>query len=163
MVEEKFQLFRTFYITRSALECRLVFGAIHKRQIINPEHLYKNTIGNFENFCIDFLDNSIETIKLNNPNYARSIILNDKYYRRSVIKGLYEQENKLTEREIECLYWAAHGKSSEETASILKIKKTTIDEHKRNIKKKLNSSNLAQAVYEAIKRGYIGALNKIQL
>lgn len=158
--QEKFKLFRTFYITRKSPECRLVFGAINDHHVINQPHLYKTSISNFEDFCVQFLDGMIDIIKSHNSSYKRAIILNDKFYRRSIIKNLYDFEEKLTEREIECIYWAAHGKSSEETAMILKIKSSTVEEYRKNIKKKLNCSNIAQAVYESIKRGYIGAFSK---
>jgi DNA-binding CsgD family transcriptional regulator len=162
-IEEKFNMHRTFYVTRNASECRLVFGALHEQHIDNPQQLYRSTIANFEDFCVEFMDKFIDIIKFHNPNYNRSIILNDKYYRKSIIKNLYHHDQKLTNREIECLYWAANGKSSAETAMILKIKPATVDEYRMKIKKKLNCSNLVHAVYEAIKRGYIGAFNKIQI
>ena len=72
-----------------------------------------------------------------NDKNQRSIILNDKYYRKSVIKNLNINEYKLTEREIECLYWAANGKSSEETAVILKIKPSTVEEYRKKNKEKI--------------------------
>lgn len=162
-LEEEFNLYRTFYMSRTSLECRFVFGALHDHHVQHPQFLYKRCISQFEDFCIDFLDNMVNVIKHHNPNYNRSIILNDKYYRKETIKGLYAYDQKLTEREIECLYWAAYGKSSDETAIILNIKKSTVEEYKKQIKKKLNCSNLTQAVYEAVKRGYIGAFNRMQV
>jgi len=68
---------------------------------------------------------------------------------------------KLTEREVQCLYWAAHGKSSEETAMILKIKKSTVEDYRKHIKQKLNCSSMAHAIYEGVKRGYIGAFHQL--
>jgi DNA-binding CsgD family transcriptional regulator len=163
IMENKFSMHRTFYITRNSSECRLVFGAMHDNYVNNAHLLYKDNIHKFESFCIDFFDKMIPIIKFHNPNYNRSIILNDKYYRKSVIKNLNTNEYKLTEREVECLYWAANGKSSHETAVILKIKPSTVEEYRKKIKKKLNCNNLVQAVYEGVKRGYIGAFNRIQI
>lgn len=162
-IEARFGMHRTFYITRKASECRFVFGALHDEPVMNPQLLYKDCIHKFEDFCIDFLDKTIGMIKMHNPNYSRSIILNDKYYRKAVIKNIFNYEYKLTEREIECLYWAANGKSSSETAIILKIKSSTVEEYRRQIKKKLNCNNLVQAIYEGVKQGYIGAFNRIQI
>ena len=163
ILEEKFNMYRTFYITRKTPECRFVFGALHDHLIYDPHELYRCTISKFEDFCIEFLDKIIEIIKLHNPNYANSITLNDKYYRKSIIKNSHYHKQTLTKREIECLHWAANGKSSIETASILKIKSTTVDEYRKQIKRKLNCTNLAHAVYEAIKHGYIGAFNQIEI
>lgn len=59
----------------------------------------------------------------------------------------------LSSREKECLYWAARGKSSEETAMILNIKTSTINVYRQRIKAKLNCINMTQALYKAIQRG----------
>lgn len=59
---------------------------------------------------------------------------------------------KLTRREKECLYWAAMGKSSEETAIILRLKKETVRFYRKKIMTKLNCINMAQAIYDAIKK-----------
>jgi DNA-binding CsgD family transcriptional regulator len=160
-IESKFNMYRTAYISRECPECRFIFGALHDHQVIDPANFYKSTIKNFEDFCIDFIDQTINIIKFYNPNYNRSIILNDKFYRKSIIKMNYQAQNYLTEREVECLYWTAQGKTSEETASILKIKKSTVEDYRKHIKLKLNCSSMAHAVYEGVKRGYIGAFHKL--
>lgn len=161
ILESSFNMYRTYYIERKSPECRFVFGALHDYQVLDPVRTYHSTIHKFEQFCIDFVDQIIDLIKVFNPNYNRSIILNDKSYRKSVIKMEPLQEKQLTEREIECLYWAAHGKSSDETAMILQIKKYTVEDYRKNIKKKLNCSTLAHAVYEGVKRGYISAFHRL--
>lgn len=65
------------------------------------------------------------------------------------------QCSKLTEREKECLYWAAQGKSSEETAIILNIKPASVLSYRRLLKAKLNCYNIAQAVYKAAQLGIL--------
>lgn len=160
-LELKFNMHRTFYITRQCPECRFVFGALHGDRVNNSIHLYKTVLDKFENFCIDFLDKTIDIIKLYNPNYNRSIILNDKSYRKSIIKRNYTHEKQLTEREVECLFWAANGKSSDETAIILNIKKFTVEEYRKNIKRKLSCTSIASAIYEGVKFGYIGAFHRL--
>lgn len=161
ILEAKFNMYRTFYTVRKCPECRFVFGALHDHQVLDPAMVYKSAINKFEDFCVDFIDKTIDLIKLHNPEYNRSIVLNDKSYRKSVIKMKLLPKQQLTEREVECLYWAAHGKSSDETATILKIKKYTVEEYRKNIKQKLNCYTMAHAVYEGIKRGYIGAFNRL--
>jgi DNA-binding CsgD family transcriptional regulator len=160
-IESKFSMYRTFYTMRECPECRFVFGALHDYQIHNPDNFYHSIIDKFENFSLDFLEKTIDLIKFHNPAYNRSIILNDKFYRKSIIKRSYKAEQQLTKREVECLYWAAHGKSSDETAIILKIKKNTVEDYRKNIKQKLNCSSMAHAIYEGVKRGYIGAFHRI--
>lgn len=62
---------------------------------------------------------------------------------------------QLSKREISCLYWSAKGKTSEEIAKLLHIQKQTVDSYKKEIKRKLGSRNIAQAVFEGIRWGYI--------
>jgi len=61
----------------------------------------------------------------------------------------------LTMREIECLRWAALGKSEWEISQILGISEHTSEKHLLNAKTKLRAANRTQAVVEAIRLGYI--------
>jgi len=63
--------------------------------------------------------------------------------------------SKLSSREISCLFWAAMGMTSDETATVLKISATTVESHRKKIKKKLNCCNLAQAIFTGMRWGYI--------
>jgi DNA-binding NarL/FixJ family response regulator len=45
--------------------------------------------------------------------------------------------DKLNNKEIACLYWAAYGKSSKETADLLHIKQSVVESHRKEIKRKL--------------------------
>jgi len=56
----------------------------------------------------------------------------------------------LSERELEVLFWAACGKTAEESAIILGITKRGIRFHVGNILIKLNAANMAHAVAKAI-------------
>ena len=60
----------------------------------------------------------------------------------------------LTYKEKLCLFWAAHGKTAKETASLMSIKFTTVDSHRKEIKRKLKSKNMAHAVFKGILCGY---------
>lgn len=62
---------------------------------------------------------------------------------------------ELTPREIECLKWAAAGKSEWEISQILGISEHTSEKHLLNAKHKLGAVNRVQAVAEAIRRGCI--------
>ncbi len=59
----------------------------------------------------------------------------------------------LTERERQCLAWAAEGKTAWETARILGIAERTVTFHLRNACAKLGVSNRQQAVARAISLG----------
>ncbi|MBF0110096.1 MAG: autoinducer binding domain-containing protein [Magnetococcales bacterium] len=60
--------------------------------------------------------------------------------------GVFE----LTEREKECLRWAADGKTSWETGMILNVSERTVNFHLANAQKKLMATNKIQAVARAI-------------
>jgi LuxR family quorum sensing-dependent transcriptional regulator len=62
---------------------------------------------------------------------------------------------ELTRREIECLQWAALGKSEWEMSQILGISEHTSEKHLLSAKAKLGAVNRVQAVAEAIRRGFI--------
>jgi LuxR family quorum sensing-dependent transcriptional regulator len=59
---------------------------------------------------------------------------------------------RLTDRERDVLQWLAHGKTKWEVSTILGISENTVDTHMRHVRGKLNTSNTAQAVAEAIHR-----------
>jgi DNA-binding CsgD family transcriptional regulator len=59
-------------------------------------------------------------------------------------------KHRLTQREIECLQWAARGKSTVETAMIFAISRRTVVFHLENAKRKLEVSTLRQAIVEGL-------------
>lgn len=61
----------------------------------------------------------------------------------------------LTQRELEVLRWTGAGKSSWEIGMILKIAERTVNFHIRNILKKLDSVNRAQAVAVGLSLGLL--------
>lgn len=65
---------------------------------------------------------------------------------------------QLTQREKECLLWAAEGKTSWETAQILGISERTVIFHLQNVSEKLGVSNRQQAVARAISQRLIAPL-----
>ncbi|RWJ31951.1 LuxR family transcriptional regulator [Mesorhizobium sp.] len=61
----------------------------------------------------------------------------------------------LTQRERQCLVWAARGKKMPETAKILGVSTRTVVFHIENARSKLGVATVAQAVAEAWQRGLI--------
>ncbi|MDK2125933.1 LuxR family transcriptional regulator [Parachitinimonas caeni] len=61
----------------------------------------------------------------------------------------------LTEREQECLTWAAAGKTAWETAAILTISERTVRFHLDNVIRKLGVNNRRQAVARAVSLGLV--------
>ncbi|MFT7009168.1 MAG: LuxR family transcriptional activator of bioluminescence operon [Colwellia sp.] len=64
-------------------------------------------------------------------------------------------ETKLTERELECLFWACEGKTSWEISKILEITERTVGFHLNNSTTKLGATNRQHAVAMAMKKGLI--------
>jgi DNA-binding CsgD family transcriptional regulator len=63
---------------------------------------------------------------------------------------------RLSPREIECLQWAARGKSSHDIADILGISQRTVVFHVENAKAKFRVRTLQQAIVEGVIRGILG-------
>jgi DNA-binding CsgD family transcriptional regulator len=61
----------------------------------------------------------------------------------------------LSDRELECLGWAAQGKSAEDVAAILDRSVETVRVHLKHAYRKLNAVNRTQAVAKAMHLGLI--------
>jgi DNA-binding CsgD family transcriptional regulator len=66
---------------------------------------------------------------------------------------------QLTKREIECLRWAAVGKTDREISMILSRSHATVRFHIQNAGVKLNAVNRSQTVFKAAQLGFIGLAN----
>jgi DNA-binding CsgD family transcriptional regulator len=64
-------------------------------------------------------------------------------------------KHPLTRRELDCLYWAAQGYSTMETAEILEIQNETVRQYIKQSLKKLNARNKTQAIWLAYRLGYL--------
>jgi len=65
---------------------------------------------------------------------------------------------RLTRREIQCLKWAAAGKTDSEVAAIVQIALPTVRFHITNAARKLDVAGRSQALHRAATLGYIGGL-----
>ena len=64
---------------------------------------------------------------------------------------------KLSKREVECLRWAAIGKTDKEISLILSRSHATVRYHVHRAGEKLNAVNRSQTVFKAGQLGYLGA------
>lgn len=62
----------------------------------------------------------------------------------------------LTRREIQCLRWAAAGKTDQEISGIVRISAPTVRFHINNASRKLSVRGRTQAIHRAATLGYIG-------
>lgn len=65
------------------------------------------------------------------------------------------REQPLSARELEVLELIAHGRKDHEIARVLEIEACTVRFHVGNILDKLNAKNRTEAVWYALKRGWI--------
>lgn len=63
----------------------------------------------------------------------------------------------LSKREVECLRWAAIGKTDNEISVILSLSHATVRYHVQRAAEKLNAVNRSQAVFKAGQLGFLGA------
>lgn len=63
--------------------------------------------------------------------------------------------SELTERELECLFWACEGKTAWEMAKIVGVAERTINFHLTSVIKKLGASNRQHAVAKAVMYGLV--------
>jgi DNA-binding CsgD family transcriptional regulator len=63
----------------------------------------------------------------------------------------------LSKREVECLHWAAIGKTDKEIGIIIDLSHATIRYHMQRAGEKLNAVNRAQTIFKAGQLGYLGA------
>ena len=68
---------------------------------------------------------------------------------------LLQNKIKLSEREIECMFWLSRGERPYAIANRLKLARVTVDLHIRNAKKKLNAKTREQAVVKAVFLGIV--------
>lgn len=68
-------------------------------------------------------------------------------------RGSRRKLTKLTRREVECLKWAADGKSEWEIAQILGVSEHTVDRHMANARRKLGARTRTQAIATAMRLG----------
>jgi DNA-binding CsgD family transcriptional regulator len=64
---------------------------------------------------------------------------------------------ELSKREVECLRWAAIGKTDREIGMIIGLSHATVRYHIHRAGEKLNSVNRAQTIFKAGQLGYLGA------
>jgi DNA-binding CsgD family transcriptional regulator len=66
-----------------------------------------------------------------------------------------DPKSTLSSREIDCLHWAARGKSNREIGDILGVSENTVRFHLKNAYRKLDVSSRSQAVIAAMQTGLI--------
>ncbi len=69
--------------------------------------------------------------------------------------GRVDRDCELTEREIECLYWIAEGKTSDEIAVILGISRNTINNYITSVMRKTATKTRSEAIAHAVRHNLV--------
>ncbi|MBB6123996.1 helix-turn-helix transcriptional regulator [Sphingobium subterraneum] len=89
--------------------------------------------------------------------YARTFIVT--YVQVMGATQALPPESRLSKREVECLRWAAIGKTDIEISMIMARSRATVRFHIHNAATKLNAVNRSQTVFKAAQLGYISLHN----
>ena len=77
------------------------------------------------------------------------------YARVRAVRRRLPPLSSLSKREVECLKWAAAGKTDVEISLILELSRATVRFHLRNASRKLNAINKSPVLFKAAQLGYI--------
>jgi len=66
-----------------------------------------------------------------------------------------DREFELTDREIECLFWIAEGKTSDEIAVILGISRNTINNYITSVMRKTATKTRSEAIAYAVRNNLV--------
>lgn len=125
-----------------------------------PIHLPFGQIG-----AVSFSPPDPDTIDLTVPFEKFSFLLED--LSRRFIAGYVKvmdrrawipTDCKLSKREVECLTWAAVGKTDQEISMLLSRSCATVRFHIHNAAVKLDAVNRSQAVFKATQLGFLGSV-----
>lgn len=111
-------------------------------------------------FCILVLSSSMAENEIKIPETQISQARQQALDIHQTVKGLANQDKtadvpSLTQRELDCLQWAAAGKTNWEIGTILGVTERTVRFHLGNIAGKLNTSNRYHTVAQAISLGLV--------
>jgi DNA-binding CsgD family transcriptional regulator len=77
------------------------------------------------------------------------------YFNVDVERLIFTEDSFLTKREQEILNYLAEGRSSKEIATLLKISKYTVDDHRKHLLQKMQVTTTTELVRKAIQEGMI--------
>lgn len=110
---------------------------------------------NHKTFRLNYLSSSLLKKLGNTKPTSKQINLLASVLTKIFVSQEIQFSQALTEREISCLFWAAMGKTSKETACVLGIHHYTVQTHRREAKKKLGCKSTAEAIFKGMQFGYV--------
>lgn len=135
--------------------------ALCKASIVIPVYLPFGQIGAVSFGCAD---RTRDDLSAEFEAHADELGLYSRAFVSSYVKAMRKRkwvpgDCLLSKREVECLRWAAVGKTDKEISLILSRSHGTIRFHINNAGEKLGAVNRSQAVFKAAQLGYLGLAN----
>jgi DNA-binding CsgD family transcriptional regulator len=124
--------------------------------IVVPVHLPLGQIG-----CVAFTPQDARTdLSAEYKKYADELWLNcsrfiSGYSKIMRVRHIVPGDCQLTKREVECVRWAAVGKTDREISMILSRSHATVRFHIKNAGEKLNTVNRSQTIFKAAQLGFL--------
>lgn len=135
--------------------------AMTKAAIVVPVHMAFGQIGavSFNPLDTELTDLAKEYEKHSDRLgiYARAFIVS--YIQVMGMRQALPPGSRLSKREVECLRWAAIGKTDLEISMIMSRSRATVRFHIHNAATKLDAVNRSQTVFKAAQLGYISLNN----
>jgi DNA-binding CsgD family transcriptional regulator len=122
----------------------LPFGQMAAASFLSPDAAATDLSGPFEKFA--------DMLGL----YARRFIVSYLKVTQASVRTV--PDPSLRKREVECLRWAALGKTNDEIADIMHLSRGTIRFHIRNASQRLRTVNRDQTLCRAAQLNYLGRL-----
>jgi len=153
ILQNRFKVYNSYCLIRRCDDCTVIVAVSHANHLKYPERVYQESVTFVEDLTVKYFDRMIDIYIDNLPGLKYSRFAKDSKYRASIIrKRENSQKHKLlSPREVECLHWISRGKTSREISILMKISENTVNEHKKHIIQKLNVSNIAFAIREAMR------------
>lgn len=127
--------------------------------IVVPVHMAFGQVGAVSLFPSSDASDDLATIFADRADelaaYARRFVID--YVETAQSRVVGRLDAALRKREVECLRWAALGKTNEEIAIILGLSRATIRFHIRNASERLDAVNRDQTIFKAAQLGYLSS------
>ena len=150
MKQEKYNKAEQQVFMQQAAKHGLVNGlSIPIRSVSGETAVFSLVVDQYGSEGINILENLIPYA------YTFSLHMFERYNTLLSSESPIEVDERLTDREQQCIFWACEGKTSWEISRILEISERTVIFHLNNIVNKLGATNRQHAVAIAISRGMV--------
>lgn len=149
--EHEFKYFDSYSLIRRCIDCTIILLALHDKPAQNPQRIYDETRNEFEEFCIFFLSNMLDEIKVKNDDRKGLLIFNNIDFLSEVIRcGVIKETPTLTKREKECIKLLINNYPPKLIARSMLITEKAVRNYIESIRQKLGCTSTLDIVETAI-------------